>query len=256
MPTSGPSNGVWASIIAKPLKQRVRRYTRAGRQSLQDHSPRWLRRALGPAASYFDLLILDHGIFRLLYSNTHKLGSKAWRAAQPAPHDIARLRRLGIKTVVNLRGERLSGGYWLEVAACKRHGIQMENCVLRSRAAPSISELRAVRDLLARIEYPALLHCKSGADRAGIMSVLYMHIVEGQPIEQAVSQLSLKFGHIKQADTGVLDHFFNQYIAANERNPIAFFDWVENVYDPDEALSTFRANGLASRIMKDIFRRE
>jgi protein tyrosine phosphatase (PTP) superfamily phosphohydrolase (DUF442 family) len=238
------------------LKQLLHSYTRAGRQRLQDHSPPWLRRALGPAASYFDLLILDHGIFRLIYSNTHKLGSKAWRAAQPAPHNIALLRRLGIKTVVNLRGESMSGFYWLEVAACKRHGIQMEHCVLRSRNAPTVSELQAVRELLARVEYPIFLHCKSGADRAGIMSVLYMHIVEGQPIEQAISQLSLKYGHIKQADTGVLDHFFNQYIAANKRKPIEFFDWVENVYDPDEVLSTFRANGLVSRILKDVFRRE
>ena len=110
---------------------------------------------------------------------------------------------MGIKTVVNLRGERMSGSYWLEVAACKRHGITMENCLVRSRAAPSVEELRNVRDLFERIEFPALMHCKSGADRAGLISTLYMHIVEGQPIEKAVEQLSLKYGHIKQADTGV-----------------------------------------------------
>jgi len=201
-------------------------------------------------------MVLDHGLFRLLYSNTHKLGSKAWRSGQPAPHDIARLRRMGIKTVVNLRGERLSGGYWLEVAACKRHGVVLENCVLRSRAAPSVAELQAVRDLLKRIEYPVFVHCKSGADRAGLMSVLYMHLVEGQTIEQALSQLSLKFGHIKQADTGVLDHFFNQYVEANARQPIDFYDWVETVYDPVKVLNTFRANGLVSRILKDVVRRE
>jgi protein tyrosine/serine phosphatase len=238
------------------MKQLVRRYTRASRQALHDHSPGWLRRTFGPAASYFDLMIMDHGIARLFYSNKHKLGRKAWRSAQPAPHDIARLRRLDIKTIINLRGERLSGGYWLEVAACKRHGIKMENCTLRSRAAPSVSELQAVRDLLARIEYPVLIHCKSGADRAGLMSVLYMHLVEEQPIEQALDQLSLKFGHIKQADTGVLDHFFHQYLEANQREPIAFYDWVENVYNPKEVLKTFRANTMLSRIMKDVFRRE
>ncbi len=244
------------ATIAKPLKHLVRRYSTAGRIALLDHSPNWLRRSLGPAASYFDLMFLDHGLFRLFYLNKHKLGGQAWRSAQPAPHDFARFKRRGIKTIVNLRGERLSGSYWLEVAVCKRLGIALENCVMRSRAAPSIEELRDARALFERIEYPMLLHCKSGADRAGLMSVLYMHLVEGQPIGQAVEQLSIMFGHFKQADTGVLDHFFACYIEANEREPMAFFDWIENVYDPEEVLGTFRANSIASRIVNDILRRE
>ncbi len=244
------------ATIAKPLKQLVRRYSTAGRKALLDHSPNWMRKLFGPAASYFDLIIMDHGLFRLFYLNTHRLGSKAWRSAQPAPHDIARFQRRGIKTIVNLRGERISGSYWLEVAACERFGIALENCVVRSRAAPSLEELRSARAIFEQVEYPILLHCKSGADRAGLMSVLYMHLVEGEPIEQAIKQLSLKFGHFKQADTGVLDHFFACYIAANLREPIAFFDWVENVYDPAEVLKTFHANSLVSRVVNDVLRRE
>lgn len=250
------SSTFWVLTIVKPLKQLVRRYSAASRKALVERSPYWLRRSLGPAASYFDLMFMDHGIFRLLYVNRHKLGSKAWRSAQPAPHNIAKLKRLGVKTIVNLRGERMSGSYWLEVAACKRHGIRLENCVVRSRAAPSHDELHRVRALFERIEYPMLLHCKSGSDRAGLVSVLYMHLVEGQTIEQATAQLSLRYGHIRQADTGVLDHFFARYIEANQREPIKFFDWVDNVYDPGEVLGTFRANGVASRIVNDILRRE
>ena len=244
------------ATIAKPLKQLVRRYTTASRKALLDHSPNWLRKSLGPAASYLDLMFLDHGIFRLIYLNKHRLGRQAWRAAQPAPHNFATFKRLGIKTVVNLRGERMSGSYWLEVAACKRLGLAFENCVLRSRAAPSLAELQGARALLERVEYPILIHCKSGADRAGLMSVLYMHLIEGQPIDQAAKQLSFKYGHFKQADTGVLDHFFACYIAYNSQTPMAFFDWVETVYDPNEVLGTFRANGVASRIVNDILRRE
>lgn len=244
------------ATISKPLKQFVRRYSTAGRQALLDHTPAWLRKTLGPTASYLDLMFMDHGLLRLIYLNKHKLGTQAWRSAQPAPHDIARLKRLGIKTVVNLRGERMSGSYWLEEAACKRHGVALENCIVRSRAAPSHQELRDARALFERVEYPILIHCKSGADRAGLMSVLYMHLVEGQPIPQAMEQLSLRFGHFKQADTGVLDHFFACYVKANERQPIAFFDWVETDYDPAEVLSTFRANGVMSRIVGHVLRRE
>lgn len=244
------------ATIAKPLKQLVRRYSTASRQALLDHSPTWLRKSLGPVASYLDLMFMDHGIFRLFYLNKHRLGSKAWRSAQPAPHNFSRLKRQGVKTIINLRGERLSGSYWLEVAACKRLGLAFENCVVRSRAAPSHAELRDVLALFDRVEYPILLHCKSGADRAGLVSVLYMHLVEGQPIETALEQLSLRYGHFKQADTGVLDHFFNCYIEFNKHTPMPLVDWIDNIYDPNEVLTTFRANGWASRLVNDVLQRE
>jgi hypothetical protein len=32
--------------------------------------------------------------------------------------------------------------------------------------------------------------------------------------------------------------------------------WVDTVYDPEEVLGTFRANGFASRLVNDILRRE
>jgi len=245
-------------VIAKvkPLKRWIRRYSSAGRKALAERSPLWMRRFLGPSASYIDLMLMDHGLFRLIYLNEHRLGKNAWRSAQPAPHDIARLKRAGIRTVINLRGDRMCGSYWLEVEACRRHGIRLETCVLRSRAAPSVKELHAARETLQRVEYPILIHCKSGADRAGLMSALYLHIIEGQPMEHCLRQLSLRYGHIRQADTGVLDHFIMRYIEANRRQPIEFYDWVDNGYDPEEVLRTFRANSLASRFVNDILRRE
>ena len=53
-----------------------------------------------------------------------------------------------------------------------------------------------------------LMHCKSGADRAGLMSVLYRFLHEGVPLKEAKKELSLKYGHIRQAHTGILDYFF------------------------------------------------
>ena len=43
--------------------------------------------------------------------------------------------------------------------------------------------------LFDEIEYPAMMHCKSGADRAGVMSVLYMHFRQKKPISEALRQL-------------------------------------------------------------------
>ena len=133
------------------------------------NSPDWLRPTIGPGLCYAEMLILDYGFVRMLYNNRHKLSDKVWRSAQPAPHHIRQAANRGIKTVVNLRGDQSFGTHWLEDQACRKNGIKLVNFKLRSRAAPSREELKAAKALLETIEYPILIHCNSGADRAGLM---------------------------------------------------------------------------------------
>lgn len=242
--------------IAKNQRRALRRQIRSLRHTIADSTPQWARRVLGPVVSYTDMLLVDHGVFRLFYQNRHKLADGAWRSAQPAPHQIRYLARKGIRTIVNLRGERHCGSYWLERQACARSGIHLEDFQVRSRAAPSKVEVLAARDLFKRIEYPMLMHCKSGADRAGLMSALYLIVKEKVPVATAASQLSLKFGHVRQADTGILDHFFERYLEDDAKNPIGFFDWVEHVYDPDELKRSFAAKGWANVLINSVLRRE
>jgi protein tyrosine/serine phosphatase len=210
----------------------------------------------GPVASHLDMLFVDHGIFRVIYLNRHPLGERAWRSAQPAPHQIRALARQGLRTIVNLRGERVCGSYWLEKATCERKGIKLVNFNVKSRAAPTREEVKAAVELFDRIEYPALMHCKSGADRAGLMSVLYCFLKEGVPLEKAKQQLSPRYGHFRQAHTGILDYFFERYLADNARRPMPFLEWVDKVYDPDELKRTFRSKGWADRLVDRVLRRE
>ena len=242
--------------LGKRTRRAVKSVTLAWRHSMLHDSPAWLKRVAAKPASYLDMLFVDHGIFRMIYVNRHALDERTYRSAQPAPHHIRQLAREGVRTIVNLRGERLCGSYWLEQAACKRYGIALVNYQVRSRAAPSREELRGVRELFERIEYPMLMHCKSGSDRAGLMSVLYRHLRQGVPMPEAIKELSLRFGHIRQADTGVLDAFFERYIADTKVRPMAFYEWVETVYDPDELKRTFQASGWANRIVHSVLRRE
>jgi hypothetical protein len=100
--------------LVKRAKRSWRRAAGGFRDTLVRHSPPWVRRSLGRPASYLDMLFVDHGIFRMIYANCHRVSDKAWRSAQPAPHHIRRFARAGIRTVVNLRGERQCGSYWLE----------------------------------------------------------------------------------------------------------------------------------------------
>jgi hypothetical protein len=71
------------------------------------------QKMFGRLASYVDMLFVDHGIIRLAYLNRHRLGPRAWRCAQPAPHHIRKFAQQGVRTIINLRGENGRGGYWL-----------------------------------------------------------------------------------------------------------------------------------------------
>jgi protein tyrosine/serine phosphatase len=196
----------------------------------------------GKTADYLDMLLVDHGILRLAYLNKHRLGDKAWRSAQPAPHQIRALARQGIRTLVNLRGERECGSYRLEREACDRYGIALVDfSVVTSRRAPTFDDIMAVRALFDQVAYPMLMHCKSGADRTGLMSTLYCHFREGMPLAQARKHLSPLYGHWRWTGTGILDAFFARYLEDNRRTPMPFLQWVERVYDPAELTRTFRA---------------
>ena len=204
-----------------------------------------------------DMWFIDHGFIRDVYCNSHRISAQAWRSAQPAPHHLRRWRDRGIRTVVNLRGRREDcGSYILEREACHALGLPLVDFPIRSRGALEKPTLHAAAELFPRLRYPVLFHCKSGADRAGMMATLYLHLHEGIPLPQAMRQLSLWYGHVRQAKTGVIDYFFDRYLAASRERPMTLLEWVDAEYDPTELAASFRESGFARFIVNDILRRE
>ena len=242
--------------LTRPYMRAVQGGYRSMRRSISDKSPAWLSRSLEPMLDYVDLIFIDHGIFRMAYANRHRLSADVWRSSQPAPHDVRTLARLGVKTILNLRGDRDCGSYRLETQACRKHDIRLVNFTVKSREAPKKRTFHEAKALFDSIEYPMLLHCKSGADRAGLMSVLYMIFKENVPVAEAKRQLSLRFGHIHQADTGVLDFVFDSYLAHNSREPIAFLDWIDTHYDDKAMGKNFKAKSWANLMVNGVIRRE
>jgi len=101
------------------------------------------------------------------------------------------------------------------------------------------------------------MHCKSGADRAGVMSVLYTHFRKGQPIAQAIDQLNLKFGHVRAGPTGVLDFYFEYYLAKIAPRGLSLEDWArEPDYDPAAIRRDFKAQWWATVLTDKLLRRE
>ena len=204
-----------------------------------------------------DLIWADHGFLRARFRNFHWIEpGKMARANQPSPAQIARYAELGIKTILNLRGPGATGYYALEREACARHGIEMIDARMHSREPPSRAQILQAKRLFETIQYPALMHCKSGADRAGAMAVLYRHFAMGAPIEEAIEQLRFKYLHIRQGKTGVIDFFFATYLAEAKQSGKSFLDWVEHDYDQAKVKTAFLGEWWANILVDKILRRE
>ena len=204
-----------------------------------------------------DFLWNDHAYLRLGFQNAFWISREMVRSNQPWPYQLKRWKREGIKTVVNLRGGFDASFFALEKDACERYGLNLVNFTVTSRDVPSKAAVLAARDLFQTLEYPAVMHCKSGADRAGIMSVLYAHFRLGQPIREAMGQLSWRYMHVRQGLTGVLDYIFQLYLAEGEPQGLSFVDWTQSPgYDPKKIKADFRAGRLGSLLTEKLLRRE
>lgn len=204
-----------------------------------------------------ELIWGDHGFLRVRFRNLHQISDEMWRSNQPSPRQIEdHVRERGIKTIINLRGESTKGYYLLEKEACEAFGVDLVDFQVFSRDTPTREKIFGARDLFNTIRYPALMHCKSGADRAGLMSVLYRLLREEVPFEEAVAQLSFDYLHVKQGKTGILDAFFDAYRQFNAHTPKPFLDWVAEDYDREAVKARF-LESFESRLNIDkLLRRE
>lgn len=190
--------------------------------------------------AWVDMLVVDHGIVRLVHPNWGDVAPGVYRSAQPSPGQLRQARARGVRTVLNLRAERDCGAFVLEEEACEALGLELINVQTRSRDVPSKELIRELDRIFQTIERPFLMHCKSGSDRTGIVGTLYLILHEGWDVEAAMRhQLSWRWGHIREAKTGMLDFFFESYLADTRERPMPFRQWVDEVYDPDTIKRTF-----------------
>jgi protein tyrosine phosphatase (PTP) superfamily phosphohydrolase (DUF442 family) len=202
------------------------------------------------------MLFADNGIVRLIVPNQHRVAEGVWRSGQPTPGRLRAFARRGGRSVVSLRAGRGFGSLPLELQACRDAGLSFHNLAFRARTLPGRDEIRAAARLFETIERPVLLHCQSGADRAGFAAALWLMLAEGRPVAEARRQLSLKYGHIRLSRSGVLDAFFEAYARDTAADPMTLADWVETRYDPDRIAAGFEATPLGALIGDRLFGRE
>ena len=94
--------------------------------------------------------------------------------------------------------------------------------------------------LFEKINYPILLHCKSGADRAGLASVMYHLMVLDTPFQIARKHLSIRFLHLKFSRSGILDFMLDTYEKESKMTSLNFRSWIETKYDPNKLTKIYR----------------
>lgn len=203
-------------------------------------------------------LWIDHAVFRYFHNTRHRVAPGVYRSGHPLPSQLRAAARIGIRTVVNLRGVDSSiPANRLSWEVCAGLGLRQVHFQLYSRRPPTREEIFGLKALFDSIERPFLMHCKAGADRVGLASVLYLLMVEKQPLEQALQQLDFwRFGHVRQAKTGVLDYFFDCYRRHRDAHGTAFEDWVMQHYDPAAVAAAFRSRWWANQLVDWVLRRE
>jgi protein tyrosine/serine phosphatase len=161
----------------------------------------WLLRSLKITTVAVGLTALSVGAYWgiLQYEgNLHVVSAGIlYRSAQPSKSEIkAAVGDYGIKSVLNLRGaNRGSPWYDDEVAESRALGLVHYDYSLSAKRFVTRRQIADILDILRQAPKPLLIHCKSGADRAGLVAALYRFALAGASAEEADQELSLVYGH-------------------------------------------------------------
>jgi tyrosine-protein phosphatase SIW14 len=119
--------------------------------------------ALGLATLQADPIPVVHGV-----GNFHEVNENIYRGAQPHGQGFQALAKIGVKTVIDLRGENS------EADSVQRAGLHYIRMHWNGYKAPDDTQIAAVLALLNdSAQWPVFVHCRRGADRTGTAIACY-----------------------------------------------------------------------------------
>lgn len=157
---------------------------------------------------------------------------KFYRSAQLTPDELKRrIEQFGIKTVISLRGSP-DGSYWYkpETALLKKMGVEFKSYGLSTDHFPSSADLSSLLRDFETAQKPILVHCRSGADRTGMISALYALDQMKQKKTEALHQLSFQYWHVRDFHPA-MSRFIEEYQGrdwALTYDPCKFPQFVKN----------------------------
>ncbi|MBX6316766.1 MAG: tyrosine-protein phosphatase [Isosphaeraceae bacterium] len=169
---------------------------------------------------------------------------RVYRSAQPRGEGLRRiLAEHRVASVLNLRGgSEADRWYAEELRATREFRADFYDFLLSAHRRPTRRELLTLLDLLTYCRYPLLIHCKSGADRTGMVVALYQMTQRGVPPARALRAFSIAYGHVPIGGPEHLHEPFLEYDAWLQarrlpHTPERFLDWVRHEYRAQDPLT-------------------
>lgn len=159
--------------------------------------------------------------------NLHVVSAgRIYRSAQMNADGLSQvIKEDNIKSILNLRGKDSDQGwYQAETSTARRLGVQHYDFALSASQEVQGEEIDQILDTINRAPKPMLIHCKSGADRTGLIGALYLYRLEGKSAEAADRELTIFYGHVPYLfwrDTIAMDHSFWRYVKSHAQQPNA-----------------------------------
>jgi tyrosine-protein phosphatase SIW14 len=137
-------------------------------------------------------------IMRSAYGNKLKLpglpngghiNDNLYRGAQPHSEGLQELKKLGITTIVDLRGENPQLGE-SERQQAEKLGIRFVNIPVSGWAPPSNEQVAQFLSIFRNNPNERVfVHCRFGDDRTGVFVATYRMAYENWPAEQAMNEM-------------------------------------------------------------------
>ena len=118
--------------------------------------------------------------------NFAKVDDHYYRGSQPDQEQFAQLKRLGIKTIIDLREDfKKDAESWARDA-----GLQFFRIPLKTRVAASEEQTKYFLSLVNDpANWPVYVHCKGGRHRTGAMTGIYRITHDGWTADQAWQEM-------------------------------------------------------------------
>lgn len=121
--------------------------------------------------------------------NGGRINDWLYRGAQPQTEGMQQLRKLGITTIVDLRGEDVQKSEW-ERQQAERLGIHFVRIPVSGFTPPSNDQLAQFLSLFrSNPKEKVFVHCRLGEDRTGVFVAAYRMAFDGWSSEQAMNEM-------------------------------------------------------------------
>jgi protein tyrosine/serine phosphatase len=118
-------------------------------------------------------------------SNFFKVSNDLYRGAKPEAQGFAELRKLGVKTVVNLETFHSDRDRLDE----SKSNLAYEHIFMKAWHAEDEDIVRFLKIITDKSKTPVFVHCYHGSDRTGTMVAIYRIFIQGWTKEEAVREL-------------------------------------------------------------------